>query len=113
MEPLLRQSDAGRAVFLTTGLARRPQPFFTAYGPSKAALENLVTTWADEIAHTPVRTVLLSPGPMRTRMRAQAFPGEDPETLPPPEAIVPTVLDLVRPDVEPPAYVAFQKTAET
>jgi NAD(P)-dependent dehydrogenase (short-subunit alcohol dehydrogenase family) len=107
MEPLLRRSDAGRAVFLTTGLARRPQPFFNAYGPAKAALENLVSAWADEVAHTPVRTVLLSPGPVRTRLRAQAFPGEDASALPPPEAIVPTVLDLVRADIDPPAFVEF------
>jgi len=109
MEPLLRRSDAGRAVFLTTGLARTALPFFSAYGASKAGLENLVQAWSDELAHTPVRTVLLSPGPMRTRMRAQAFPGEDAEALLPPEAIVPTLLELVRPDQEPPKFVEFQE----
>ena len=108
MEPLLRRSDAGRAIFLTTGVAKEPRPFFSAYGASKAALDNLVAAWADEMAHTSVRAVLLSPGPMRTRMRAAAFPGEDASTLPPPEALVPTVIDLVRADREPPGYFRFE-----
>ncbi len=107
LEPLLRKSDAGRAVFLTTGVAREPRPFFSAYGASKAGLDNLVSAWADELAHTSVRTVLLSPGPMRTRMRAAAFPGEDASTLPAPEALVPDLIDLVRGDREPPAYFRF------
>lgn len=111
MEPLLRQSEAGRAVFLTTGLAREPRAFFAPYAASKAGLEALVACWADELAHTPVRVTLLSPGPMRTRMRAAAFPGEDPDDHPPPEAIVPTLIELVRPDREPPAFHRFQPQA--
>lgn len=111
MEPLLRQSDAGRAIFLTTGLAREPQAFFAAYAASKAGLEALVTCWADELQHTPVRVTLLSPGPMRTRMRAAAFPGEDPDHHPPPEAIVPTILDLARTDREPPPFYRFESGA--
>lgn len=111
MEPLLRRSDGGRAIFLTTGVAREPLPFFSAYGASKAGLDNLVAAWADELAHTAVRAVLLSPGPMRTRMRAAAFPGEDPETLPPPEALVPDLVELARGDREPPAYFRFEGAA--
>ena len=106
MEPLLRKSEAGRAIFLTTGIAREPVAFFSAYGASKAGLDNLVSAWADEMAHTDVRAVLLSPGPMRTRMRAAAFPGEDPSVLPPPEALVPDLLALCL-DREPPAYFEF------
>jgi NAD(P)-dependent dehydrogenase (short-subunit alcohol dehydrogenase family) len=108
LEPLLRRSEAGRAIFLTTGLAREPRAFFSAYGASKAGLDNLVAAWADEMAHTPVRAVLLSPGPMRTRMRAAGFPGEDPLTLPPPEALVPDLVELCRGDREPPAYFRFE-----
>jgi len=108
MEPLLRKSEAGRAIFLTTGLATAPRAFFTAYAASKAGLESLVKCWADEMAHTQVRATLLSPGAMRTRMRAAAFPGEDPMELPPPEAIVPSIIDLARTDREPPAFFRFE-----
>jgi NAD(P)-dependent dehydrogenase (short-subunit alcohol dehydrogenase family) len=108
LEPLLRKSDAARAIFLTTGLAREPRAFFSAYGASKAGLDNLVSAWADEMAHTCVRAVLLSPGPMRTRMRAAAFPGEDAAALPPPEALVPDLINLARGDREPPTYFRFE-----
>jgi NAD(P)-dependent dehydrogenase (short-subunit alcohol dehydrogenase family) len=108
-DPLLRQSQAGRAIFFTTGAARNPHAFWGAYAATKAGLEALVETYRDETAITSVRPVLLSPGPMRTKMRAAAFPGEDPDTLPPPEAIVPLVVDLCRPDREPPkGVVRFQ-----
>ncbi len=103
VDPLLRAAPAGRAVFLTTGLAQAPRAFFGAYAATKAGLEALVRTYADETEHTAVRCALLSPGPMRTRMRATAFPGEDPEALPAPEAIVPLALELARDDREPPA----------
>jgi len=96
MEPLLRQSDAGRAIFLTTGVAARPSAFWGAYAASKAGLEALVRCWADEIESTPVRAVLLDPAVMRTRMRAEAFPGEDPETLPDPNEIGPMVVELAQ-----------------
>ena len=69
-EPLLKASDAGRAIFLTSGRAARPKAFWGAYGASKAGLEALVRTWADELENTTVRAVLLDPGAMRTKMRA-------------------------------------------
>jgi len=94
MEPLLRQSEAGRAIFLTSGAATRPRAFWGAYAATKAGLEALVRSWADEIEHTPVRAILLNPGAMRTRMRAEAFPGEEPETLPDPAEIAPLVVEL-------------------
>jgi NAD(P)-dependent dehydrogenase (short-subunit alcohol dehydrogenase family) len=105
LDPLLRQSDAGRAVFFTSGAARNPQSFWGPYAAAKAALEAMVEAYRDETAISTVRPVLLSPGPMRTGMRAAAFPGEDPATLPAPEEIVPLLVDLVRPDKEPPAGV--------
>jgi NAD(P)-dependent dehydrogenase (short-subunit alcohol dehydrogenase family) len=101
-EALLKASDAGRAVFLTTGIAAKPRAFFGAYSASKAGMEALVRTWADELDETPVRMALLSPGPMRTKMRAEGFPGEDPDTLTPPDEITPLLLDLVRADRDPP-----------
>lgn len=110
LDPLLRQSAAGRAIFLTSGAARHPQAFWGAYAATKAGLEAMVEAWRDETAITNLRPVLLSPGPMRTRMRAVAFPGEDVSTLPPPEAIAPLVVDLCRPDREPPTgIVRFQQ----
>jgi NAD(P)-dependent dehydrogenase (short-subunit alcohol dehydrogenase family) len=101
MDPLLRRAEAARAIFLTTGVAAAPKAFWGAYAATKAGMEAIVRTYADETDNTPIRCILLSPGPMRTRMRMQAFPGEDPADLTPPEAIVPLVLELVtkpRPD---------------
>jgi NAD(P)-dependent dehydrogenase (short-subunit alcohol dehydrogenase family) len=97
-EPLLRESDAGRAIFLTSGVASRPRAFWGAYAATKAALEALVRCWADEIESTKVRAIILDPAQMRTRMRAEAFPGEDPETLPHPDEIGPLVVELARSD---------------
>ena len=108
LEPLLRQSKAGRPIFVTSGIARSPRAFWGIYASSKAGLDALVTTWADELEITNIRPVLLSPGPMRTRMRAQAFPGEDPMTLPDPSEIAPLVVQLARPDQSPAAYVDFR-----
>jgi NAD(P)-dependent dehydrogenase (short-subunit alcohol dehydrogenase family) len=107
-EPLLRASEAGRAIFLTTELAARPQAFFGPYGITKAGLEHMVRTWADELEQTSVRAALLSPGPMRTKMRAEAFPGEDPMTLPDPSEIGPLIVELAQADLGlPTATVAF------
>jgi len=94
MEPLLRRAEAGRALFLTSGRAARPKAFWGAYAATKAALEALVRCWADEIEHTNVRAVLVDPNQMRTRMRAEAFPGEDPDTLPHPSEIGPMIVAL-------------------
>jgi NAD(P)-dependent dehydrogenase (short-subunit alcohol dehydrogenase family) len=87
LDPLLRQSEAGRAIFVTSGVARSDIAYFGAYGVSKAGLEKLVRTYAAEIAKTPVRANLLDPGVVRTSMRAQAFPGENPMKHPAPEDI--------------------------
>ena len=101
LDPLLRAAPAGRAVFLTSGAARRPRAFWGAYAASKAGLDALAIAYADEVEHTPVRVAVVNPGPMRTRMRAAAFPGEDPMTLPAPEEIVPMILELVQPGSDP------------
>src|SRR5215468_10496328 len=75
LDPLLRQSEAGRAIFVTSGIARRPVAYWGAYAASKAALDMLVGIYAAEVAHTAVRVNLFNPGPMRTNMRREAFPG--------------------------------------
>ena len=82
MDPLLRMSDAGRAVFVTSGVAHSTPAYWGAYSISKAALNAMVRTYAAEVTTTQVRANLFSPGPTRTKMRAQAMPGEDPMTLP-------------------------------
>ena len=107
MDPLLRRSDAGRALFLTSGVAGAPRAFWGAYAATKAGMEALVRTYADEVEDTPIRCTLLGPGPMRTRMRKQAFPGEEAEDLTPPEALVPLVLELLAPGTEPPLTAHF------
>ncbi|MFT4075531.1 MAG: SDR family NAD(P)-dependent oxidoreductase [Asticcacaulis sp.] len=95
LEPLLRQSAAGRAIFLTTGTSvTTGRAFWGPYGATKAAMETLVRAWADEIEITPIRAAIVSPGAMRTRMRAAAYPGEDPMTLPLPAEIAPLILEL-------------------
>lgn len=98
LNPLLLSSAAGRALFVTSGAASAPQPFLGLYAASKAALEAMVASYAGEVAHTPLKVNLINPGPLRTRMRAELMPGEDPESLPPPEAITPDVVRLLSPD---------------
>lgn len=95
LDPLLRQSEAGRALFVTSGVATKFTPYWGAYTVSKAALEALVATYAGELAQTRAKANLISPGAMRTRMRAQAMPGEDPATLPPPEDLAPHILRML------------------
>ena len=97
LEPLLRRSDAGRAIFTTSGAARKCRAYWGAYSVSKAALEALVATWAAETKDTPLRINLLSPGATRTAMRAQAMPGEDPGGLPAPQDIAPLFVALAAP----------------
>lgn len=97
MEPLLRQSDAGRAVFITSGAASKATAYLGPYAASKAALDTLVRVWAAETAITPIRANLFSPGPIRTRMRAQVFPGEDPMTLDTPEQVAEYIIPMCLP----------------
>ena len=97
MDALLRRSDAGRAVFLTSGAAHNMRPYRGLYSVSKAALEAVVRTYAAETERTAVRVNLFNPGPTRTRMRAQVMPGEDPMTLPPPEEVAEKIVDLCLP----------------
>ena len=104
-DPLLQAAEAGRAIFLTSSVASKPKAFWGAYAATKAGLEALVGVYADETEHTKVRCALVDPGAMRTRMRAAAYPGEDPEGLTPPEALAPLLLELARADRDPPAGV--------
>ncbi len=96
-DPLLRQSDAGRAIFLTSFAAQVHRPYWGIYATSKAALDMMVMTYAQEILKTNVTANLFNPGKTRTIMRAEAYPGEDPETVKVPEFTASQLVDLVLP----------------
>jgi len=100
LDPLLRRSQAGRVVFVTSGAARKHTPFWGGYAMAKAALESLALTYAAECAGTEVKVNLFSPGPLRTAMRARAMPGEDPQSLAAPDVVAPALVDLLSPQCE-------------
>ncbi len=100
LDPLLQQSDAGRAIFMSSGAVRSERQYMAVYTASKAALEALVRTYAKEIENTNVRANLVDPGTLRTKMRARYAPGEDPNTVTPPEEIAPTLVELALPSLE-------------
>jgi NAD(P)-dependent dehydrogenase (short-subunit alcohol dehydrogenase family) len=97
MDPLLRRSDAGRAVFVTSRAATLARAYWAPYSVSKAALDLLARTYAAETSSTAVRVNLFDPGATRTRMRAMVMPGEDPMTLPKPEEVAEKIVDLCLP----------------
>jgi NAD(P)-dependent dehydrogenase (short-subunit alcohol dehydrogenase family) len=93
-DPLLRASDSGRAIFVTSGVGTQAIPYYGAYAASKAALNRMVETYAAEATKTKLKVNLIDPGIVRTAMRAQAFPGEDPAGLPPPESVTEAFVQL-------------------
>jgi NAD(P)-dependent dehydrogenase (short-subunit alcohol dehydrogenase family) len=99
LDPLLRRSDAGRAIFVSSGAAAAKSAYWGPYAVSKAALEALVKTYAHEVASTNVRANLINPGPIRTAMRAKAFPGEDPMKLSAPDDVAPLFVRLADPQL--------------
>ena len=100
-DPLLRLSDVGRLLAVSSSVATRPRAYWGPYAASKAALETLVDTYADEVRNvSKVRTAVIDPGGTRTRMRAQAFPGEDPASLKTPEAVAAAIVTLLADDFE-------------
>src|SRR6266851_6268809 len=98
MDPLLRAAPAGRAIFVTSGVAGGVFPYWGPYAVSKAGLEMLVKIYAGEITKTRVRANLFDPGIVRTRLRARAFPGENPTYLPPPESVAEDFFALAVPE---------------
>ncbi|MDJ0386770.1 SDR family NAD(P)-dependent oxidoreductase [Roseomonas sp. E05] len=97
-DPPLRAAPAGRAVFVTTGRVRRPKAFWGPYGATKAGMEHLVLTWAQEVEKTPLRVNLFDPDVVATRMRAKAMPGEDPKSIAQPADVAPALAALCLPD---------------
>jgi NAD(P)-dependent dehydrogenase (short-subunit alcohol dehydrogenase family) len=100
LDPLLRLSDAGRVLFVTSGAARKHTAFWGAYAVSKAALESLALTYAAECEPTNIKVNLINPGPMRTAMRKKAMPGEDPATLPSPDQMAAKIVEMLSPSYD-------------
>jgi NAD(P)-dependent dehydrogenase (short-subunit alcohol dehydrogenase family) len=98
LDPLLRKSDAGRAIFVSSGAAKNCRAYWGPYSVSKAALEALVKTYSAEVNDSNVRVNMINPGPVATAMRAKAMPGEDPDTLPKPEDLAELFVQLALPD---------------
>ncbi len=100
-DALLRKSDAGRLIALTSLVGNQPRAFWGAYGASKAALENLVTSYGEEVKNlSAVRTAIVDPGRTRTKMRAAAYPGEDPATVKEPAVVANTIVGLLQRDFQ-------------
>lgn len=97
LDPLLRASDAGRAIFVTSGAAEGPRAYWGAYAVSKAGLEAMARSYAAENEKTNLRVNIIDPGRVRTKMRAAAYPGEDPQSVIPPEDVVDAFLALADP----------------
>ena len=97
LDPLLRQAEAGRAVFVSSGAAHGVKPFWGLYAATKSALETMVRSYAEELSVSRVKAYVIDPGRLRTQMRAKAFPGEDPDTLPHPRAAAPALIDMIMP----------------
>lgn len=96
-DALLRKSEAGRLVALTSSVGATPRAFWGAYGASKAALENLVDSYGEEVKNlSHVRTAVVDPGRTRTMMRAKAYPGEDPATVKEPAVVADAVLKMLQ-----------------
>jgi NAD(P)-dependent dehydrogenase (short-subunit alcohol dehydrogenase family) len=95
-DPLLRKSEAGRLLAVTSSVGRHPRAYWGAYGASKAALETLALAYGEEVRNlSPVRVAIVDPGATATTMRARAYPGEDPATVKPPSAVAEAVLALL------------------
>ncbi|VVT15831.1 SDR family NAD(P)-dependent oxidoreductase [Rhizobium sp. EC-SD404] len=97
VEPLIKASDAGRGIFLSSGVAHSCRPFWGAYAASKAAIETMARVWANELVNFGVRINNVNPGATRTAMRAQAVPGENPSTLPDPRDVAAKIVKLADP----------------
>ncbi|WP_043236767.1 SDR family NAD(P)-dependent oxidoreductase [Bosea sp. LC85] len=98
VEPALQASDAGRVIVMSSGAAHKCVAYWGPYSISKAAVEAMARTYAAETVTTPLKVMIVNPGPLRTRMREEAMPGEDPLTLKTPEDLAPHLVRLASPD---------------
>ncbi len=96
-DPMLRKSEQGRVLAVTSSVGRHPRAYWGAYGASKAALETLLLSYADETRNfSSPKVAIIDPGATATKMRARAFPGEDPATVKPPSAVADAIVDLLK-----------------
>ncbi|MES2337634.1 MAG: SDR family NAD(P)-dependent oxidoreductase [Pseudomonadota bacterium] len=108
-DAMLRSSTAGRVIGLTSSVGRSPRAYWGMYGASKAAFENLLLTYAGEVeGMSKVRVAIVDPGATRTRMRARAYPGEDPASVKPPETVAARIMTLLEQDFETGAFVRVE-----
>ena len=98
VEPLLKLSDSGRAIFVSSAAAKKPKAYWGAYAITKSALETMAKVWASELENTSVRVNVLNPGPTRTAMRGTAFPGENPNTLKSADEVAGAFIELASPN---------------
>ncbi|MBB3032725.1 SDR family NAD(P)-dependent oxidoreductase [Alteriqipengyuania lutimaris] len=99
--PLLKRADAARVIGLTSSVGEAPRAYWAAYGSTKAAFDNLLLAYGQEVANTgPVRVAVIDPGATRTQMRAKAYPGEDPQTVKPPQEVAVHIAQLLENDFE-------------
>jgi NAD(P)-dependent dehydrogenase (short-subunit alcohol dehydrogenase family) len=99
LDPLLRRSDAGRVIFVTSGVARSARAYWGPYSITKAALEALAKTYANETSDSPIKVNIVDPGATATRMRAEAYPGEDQTTLRTPQEVAERFVAIAMPDL--------------
>jgi short-subunit dehydrogenase len=105
-DPMLRRATAGRVIGLTSSVGRTPRAYWSMYGASKAAFENLLLSYGEEVSGmSPVRTAILDPGATRTQMRARAYPGEDPASVKPPEVVAERIIAMLRDGFDDGAFV--------
>lgn len=101
-DPMLRRAQAGKVIGITSSVGRKPRAYWGAYGASKAAFETMLGVYGDEMAEiSRVRTAIVDPGATRTKMRARAYPGEDPASVKPPEAVAERIVALAIDGFEP------------
>ena len=100
-DPLLRKSDRGRLLAITSSVGRQPRAYWGAYGASKAALETLALSYGEEVRNlSPIKVAIVDPGATATQMRAHAYPGEDPSTVKPPSTVADAIVGLLRGNFE-------------
>ena len=100
-DPLLKRADSARVIGLTSSVGDTPRAYWSAYGSTKAAFDNLLDSYAQEVEKiSGVRVAIIDPGATRTSMRAKAYPGEDPQTVKPPQAVGSRLVELLVNDFE-------------
>lgn len=111
-DPLLKRSDAGRVIGLTSWIGQNPRAYWGAYGATKAAFDNLLASYALEVENlSNIRVAIVDPGPTRTQMRAQAYPGEDAATVKPPEVVAASIVALLDEDFQTGAQIRVENPA--